>query len=639
MAFISVAILTVVPLATLCGSDSAVPAGYLPQEYYPDADIILTETADGGVLITYRAFGDSATQDLEPVWLTSVTSKNADITLRSLTDVRDDLLVVFDGPRVGKLSILYADNTESLNVGANVEFRMYSGNIQTLTLLSASSNVTQSLGTSYDSLVNPIRDANIKLFGGEIDCYDPTMHMVSVTNYQLYLGYGVTVNKLYTTGENGRYSNVEVSINGAHIGYMTNIASKIGTLKYDILAGSIDYFAIGADTERSTTNTTNMLFSTFPTSFVTGDVSVHTDPSVKIQNCIMGAGILNMPLVLSNGEYLSETIIHTVIIDTPGVVISNDTCFLTEDRAYAYHFNYYKVDGSPYASKILQRIYVNSNSIKIYSDEGVWKDYNSCTIPVGAVLSLNADFIIPADGSLTVMKGASLYNSGNIMNRGVLDIKGNVINNLTVQCWPDSVLRGSPKGDGYLADYIPSSDDSLHMYLSSSRSSMMVDMGDGQEIESIHALMSDDESIVNIYLDGPQTMTGKFLLTLSWEEAPKDFNGKVRLDLRGLDPSLRISAIGITLPTNPAVCTAVYVLDDGHYEVVSTSEYESDIVFPAGSFKEFYLLEYTTERPELPEPPVKEDEKRMSNIDYFLIAAIIAVLAVTVYALVTMKRD
>jgi hypothetical protein len=51
----------------------------------------------------------------------------------------------------------------------------------------------------------------------------------------------------------------------------------------------------------------------------------------------------------------------------------------------------------------------------------------------------------------------------------------------------------------------------------------------------------------------------------------------------------------------------------------------------------FYLYDYTTEMPVLVDEDA--DDRGMSSFDYLLIAAIVAVLAVTVYALFTMKRD
>ena len=113
-----------------------------------------------------------------------------------------------------------------------------------------------------------------------------------------------------------------------------------------------------------------------------------------------------------------------------------------------------------------------------------------------------------------------------------------------------------------------------------------------------------------------------------------------RLDIKGIDRNtLSNSTVEVYMNVDDDVCNAIYVQnpESGEYEIIATAEYTSQIKIPAGTHQTFYLYNYTTERPVLADDDV--DEKNMTSFDYVLIAAIVAVLAVTVYALFTMKRD
>ena len=221
--------------------DAADPAP-LPQEIYPNADVIITKDSKDNTLVTFRAYGDyKVTKDHPSEWFTITYPSNTDVTIRNLSMVDSKLNIVFDGASVKKLILFSVDTKAALNAAVNVNFHMYSGEIQTLSLMSIPRSISQYLGTSYDSMSSPLHTVTLNLHKGSIDLLNPTAYMVSITNYHLNIFNDMSINKLYTTGENGKYSNLYVNMNGSHIGYMTNIASKVGTIRYAVgLRRSID---------------------------------------------------------------------------------------------------------------------------------------------------------------------------------------------------------------------------------------------------------------------------------------------------------------------------------------------------------------------------------------------------------------
>jgi hypothetical protein len=113
------------------------------------------------------------------------------------------------------------------------------------------------------------------------------------------------------------------------------------------------------------------------------------------------------------------------------------------------------------------------------------------------------------------------------------------------------------------------------------------------------------------------------------------------LEIKGIDRNLLgLCTVDVTLPVNQNECTAVYVYNPNtlKYDLIATAEYESSVTFDAGSKNHFYLYTYTTDRPELPDYSPIVINTEIKPIDYWLFAAILAVLAVTVYALITMRR-
>ena len=632
---------------SLCSADSDAASSKtndptpLPQDVYPDADIIISVDAKNNTLVTFKAYGDyQPSKDHPSEWFTLTYSENKDIKLRNISDANKEMYIVFEKASVRKLTLFEVDTKAALTAAISVRFLMVSGEIQTLSMVSVADRAIQYIGKSYDVMSSPVKSASFELRGGVIDLYSPTNNMLSVTNYDLNIQPGMTIHRLLTTGENGKYSQVNVSINGARIGYMANIASKIGTLNYDIQSGTINYFCIGANTE----HTSNRSLSNMATSYVTGDVSVHIGQSAEITRCIIGGGILNMPLKLCNGDILSNPIIHIVEIDAPYTTVYNDTAFLTDNRTQAYHFNSnFKVGSSPQPSSIIESFTYKNTNVKVYSSNGVWTSMFSCTIPVGGILSLNTGFFIQPKGEFNISNGATVYNMDDIILCGKMNVEGTLVNNSVIEFRSGSELLGNVQGIGLLADYVRYSTPTSAISVMSQKTAVVIDQGQSYPVESISALLGNEHRSVNITMSDYTRIYGdEFMIALSNKPPEDGFDGIYRLEIKGIDPAvLGLATVTVTLPTDRSVCTAVYVLDQSanEYVMVGTSQYESEVKFVTQDNNKFYLLEYTADKPDQPPSPSPTINTDITNFDYVLIAAIVAVLAVTIYSLLTMKRD
>ena len=612
-----------------------VDEGPHPEELYPDADIIITADPKGYTLMTFKAYGDYKVTESHPSEWFSKTITSKDLTVRELSLAKENMEIVFDGATIGKLTLFSIDNKNAMNAAINVHFTMVSGSIQSFSLMSITNGIKQYMSTSYEALPTPIRTADLDFVSGTVDLINPSSMMLSVNTLNLNLGQGMAVNRLYTTGENGKYSNVCITINGAHVGYMSNVSSKIGSLQYDFLSGEIDYLCLGANTE----HTSNRILSSMATSYVSGDVNVHIGSLVTVRNCIIGAGIINMPKMLCNGDPLISSPVHMVVIDAPDVTVYNDTAFLNERRTSAYHFNNYKIGQNPYASSVMDSFNLYNESSKVYADDGVWPSISSCTLPTGSILSLNTRFYIQPDAVFTIPKGTTMYNVNDIVLCGKLNIDGRMVNNSVIQCRSSSEVNGEFEGIGYLADYVYYSSATNSLKVMSERDAVVISLQEQNAIEDITATLGEGKETVIITVDGSSRIYGnQFMIALTDVSANGEFDKELRLDIKGIDRNtLNNCTVEVYMNVDQQVCNAIYVQDpetEG-FTILSTAEYDSQIKFMAGGNQKFYLLSYTTDRPELPEA----SDKGMSTFDYALVAAIVAVLAVTVYALFTMKRD
>lgn len=614
------------------------PVVLLPQDYYPDADVIITQGDRGVTIVTFKAYGSYLTDDSSTRWLTEIYRGNTDLVLRDLSTVQGTFKVVFDGANVKRLTIFNVDSKQALNSGVVLDFKMYGGKISSFSLLSVSKSVTKYLATSYDVMPSPIRSVTLDLKAGSIDLINPTSVMVAISSYEITLDRGMTVNRLYTTGENGKYSSVKVKVYGASIGYMANIASKIGYLEYVINSGHIDYLCLGANTEHTSRRT----LSTMATSYVSGDVSVQISNSAKVDSCIMGGGILNIPRVLCNGEIVSSEVIHMILIDAPNVTVYNDTAFLNERHTQAYHFNDYVIGQSPYPESLMDTFNYGKSYRSVYADDGLWGPISSATLPAGGVFSINTKFLIQAEGTFLVSKGSSMINSNDVIVSGTLDVQGRLLNNSIIQSRPGSTVNGDIDGIGFVTDYIYYSTPVSVIDVMSQTTSVVIEQSSIYPVESIFVQMPDD-LFVDITISGSQRIfADQVMITLICTGAAGDFFDSYRLEIKGIDKlTLSLCKVDVKVPVDGEGCTAVYVYNTatGKYDIRGMAEYEDTLKFDAGIDSMFYLREYVAEGSDQPVETPTVPVTEISEIEYWFIAAIISVIAAAVYVIVTMRRD
>ena len=624
-----------------CGSTDAADTNDLsPEERYPDADVILTLDQRGDTLMTFKAYGEYKPSEQHPsIWFTQTFMSSSDVLIRSMDDVDKKITIVMDGPSIKDLTLFTLDSRSALSASIDVDFTMVKGSIQTFSLFSVSPKAQSYIGTSYDMMYTPIANADIVLKSGKIVTFDPTSDMLAVTNLKLQIDHGMTIGSLYPTGENGKYSSVRVAINGATIGYMSNLASRIGYLEYDIMSGSIDYLSIGANTEH--TSARNL--AALPTSYVTGDVTVRIGPLTDVKRCIMGAGILNIPHILCNGTSISDPVVRMVVIDAPGTVVYNDVAFLNERRNLALHFGNYTFGESPSFSALMDTMIVKGATTKVYSEEGIWDPVSSCTLPEGSFLSMNADLYLPSDSVFLLKEGATAVNSGRIILYGSMFLEGKMVNNSAIQCRPDSYIEGDVSGIGYLADYIRYYGQTDVLRAMSSREAMVIEQEQPAPLTGLFAAFTDDFRSVSVSTTGAQRIIGdQFTIALTHSGPSEHFSASYRMDLQGIDrQTLKACSVYVTMPTDPEYRTAAYVYNEetGKYVVLESVEYASTITVSASNYSQFHLFLYTTETPNLPEDDPSNPDAGMGDLDYVLIIAIVAVLALTLRTLITMKRD
>jgi hypothetical protein len=235
-----------------------------------------------------------------------------------------------------------------------------------------------------------------------------------------------------------------------------------------------------------------------------------------------------------------------------------------------------------------------------------------------------------------------MYNSDNIVVCGILKNTGRLVNNSVIQSRAVAIIEGDFEGIGYIADYRHFSESSSSYEVTSQKSAVVIDLDQQAPINRISAELSNGDVSVSITAEGTLRIYGdEFTISMRETESPAFFQTMYRMDIKGISRDvLNMTTVDVVLPTDSSLCVAVFVFNeaDNQYDVLCTSEYSEDVRFATGSYNEFYLYNYTSE---IPQPPIPGTESKttMSTIDYLLIASIIAVLAVTVYALITMKRD
>ena len=224
----------------------------------------------------------------------------------------------------------------------------------------------------------------------------PTFGHAGINSYSITINDNVKINcPFYTGGSNGTVGDVDVTINGGYIAYITAMRSKITSLDYDINGGTIDYLTIGADTEGGNNDSRGYM----QTAYVTGNVNVSISSDVRITNgIVLGGGILEMPKLLAtdSSSSVSDTMNGKLTIDAPGRTINMGLYFTgIGDNASKVAILY------EYPTSVIYK------DLKTSGTENVMKYWN---------VDSNGITTIDSKKTIEIVNGAIEFNDGTVFN-------------------------------------------------------------------------------------------------------------------------------------------------------------------------------------------------------------------------------
>ena len=547
-----VAVLVLVPSVDAAKVNEEEPP--TPWELYPDADYIITSSEDGSVLFSYKETVEVTEETPEGIkWTTRTYPSGSDITVCRWSQIEPpSISVVFDGATVDDLVLIQVDDSAIRDKYVSVDFRMVSGYVDSLSLVSVNYSQQASLGKDYsDSMFNPIDDAMITLDGGRITEFNPTSHMVHIESMEVYIGSSMVIDRFYTTGQNGRYGDVDIMLLGGTVGYMANMKSRIGSLSYYLEHGTVRYMAIGSDTEAGD-NQRGLQYAC--TSYVTGDVDLYIGSTVSMGYLIMGGGITNNPNILWNGTVVQDTPMRNVSIEAGDFQIHADTCFMNEKRTHAFKFTSFKVEGSPGTSTVSQSYKADDgSSLPVYGENGIWMGTSYIDLPSGTSLFVNATMVVNPDGILDISVGGRLVITQHMVLQGTVNAVGEFINNSVVELRDNGEVIGSVSGDGFIADYIVSQTTGSSINIMSSYDTVIISQQNSRYVSEIDALLKSGECKVRISLQysGMAFGSDTFMISLKEVSFNDSFTGAYTLHIEGIDPSLlELCSISVDVPLN-----------------------------------------------------------------------------------------
>lgn len=521
---------------------------------YSDYDYIISEGSRGLVNITYKVPYKPTSSELnnpdfvlpEYDWSVRTINSGSDLQVTRLGSVSGALNVVMVGGSLGTVTLIQTD-TVSTKDPVDVVFSMYGGSISELKVLTVPSSLKPSIKNSYTLMFTPLGGISLNLQKGTIGVVNPTEDMVASDSISISVGDGMSIDRLYPSGTNGRYNSVNLGIYGADVGYVTNLKAVVGDLTYDIRSGRVDYLCIGSNTEHGT----NQSLTNMNTFYANGDVKAVIDSTVATKMVIIGGGILSTPGILWNGDSALTQYAKNFLVDAPGIALYPDSCFSTPNRAVgtAYQLSNYTLDSTTRTKLISSEFYLSGSRLPVYGEGGVWPSATSPTIPTGYSMWTNCDVVIPSGSSMKVSPGASLSVAEHMTVIGTLEIGGQVINNGIIEKREGGNLKGlDPVGDGYVAycisveaadgkiDVMPSDDDTVVLRTDGTVyiSHISVRMG-----------YSDSEVIINAP-DGMYIGGNWFLISLRTDES----GDHVRLDIMGIDPVV-LESLSVTVTVSP----------------------------------------------------------------------------------------
>ena len=637
-------ILAAVSLVSLSGTDSTADIDDLPSQY-PDADYIIADSGRSTVTVMYRTVhvpteGEQQSGEEIPQydWNTRTVSYGSSYVLTQLSELDGSLDVVMTGGVLGTLTLVQADVVSGIDP-VDVTFTMVGGQLADLKVLSVQQSLRDQLRDSYTLMFSPLGNVDLDLRSGSIGDLIPTEDMVSTSVLEVTIGDGMTVDRMFTSGTNGRYGEVDVVLEGGSVGYMTNRQSLVGTLSYDLRSGTVEYLCLGADTEYGG----NTYLSEMSTFYVQQDVLVRIDETVSVRQAIIGAGILDAPTVLWNGDTVIAPVAKSIVIEAPGTTVTPDTCFFTSNRTQGtvYQFSTYTVGGTPRTRAISTEYMVQGTSARgeVYGQNGVWSSPTDAAVPMGYSLYIDTQLSIPSGSTFTVEAGGTLVTAGTVVLSGSFVNSGTVINSGIIEKRDRGSYTGvEPEGDGFLAYCITLNPSGSIEVMASEDDTVILRTDDTVFVSYISVLLENGEMEVVIRAPESMYVGGDYFMIGLREVDVQGYDVAYELTIDGVDESvLSYLDISVTVPSPSGYSQTYYVYYVGQGDVsqmdVTDTSY-SEVTFTADGSGVFAL---TTTPPDGTQTVTDSDgmDDRTTNI--VLAAAIVIVGSVVVYIL--LRKD
>ena len=623
-AVLALLLLAAAALAIAAAPSDAAPSPS-PQSLYPDADFILTADKDGNTLITYKfPVEDPKPGEPDFEWKTRSTYSGADFEASQLSTIGESVYAVVDGASIGRLSLLHVDDLFQEKYVA-LRLLIAGGDVSRLTAVTVKGSIRSQLGTSYSSVFTPVESLDIRIEGGTVSQFQPTSDMIGVDSMTVSIADGASVDRFLTSGANGRYESIRIDLKGGSIGYMSNQKSRIGEITYNLENGSVDYFCIGADSESSG----NSQLKDAPTSYIAGSIFVYINGSVETKAIILGAGSVDVPNMLWNGERVKPLTTKDVTLQAASHEISVDTCFLTERRTSAYVFSNYRIGTTPSASAISTTCHDDSgDSFPVYGPDGIWDGFAVQTLPMGTSMFCECTLSVGQDSRVGIENGGRLISAGTVVLEGTIDNGGTLSNGGIIEIVGSGEVNGKVSGKGYVASFIrySSSDPSISV-ISSEDTVVIVHDGEGTVSEVSASLDSGSRSLVVAAPEGAGYTTKSFLLSMRPIEVIEGFDAAFEVNIDGISgAALSYSTVEATYRAylEPGYVADVYRYDEAtnRYVLDGTAEPGAGIL----TFNPAVCTSYQIKYVDSGEGPVEKDN---TLIIAALLVSIAAVAALT----------
>ncbi len=541
---------------------------------YPDADYIIYQGERGYVNSLHHIGFDSAGKH---VYKNTTIRNGNSYSVIDLSDIDGSVDIVMHDGNLGDLTLVTVDDILSDDSKVDIRFRMVSGSVDDLIGVEARGSIVDQLPSSYYMAYSPIGSLRMEV-SGDVGTLAPTIQNIGVRELSLDITDTATVDRLYPSGEDGRYIDIQLRVVGADIGYMSNQSAVVTHLEYELVSGHIRYMSLGADTEGGLGYHRAEMW----TFYVMRDVDIRIGEDMIVDNAILGAGLLDHPTVLCNGELPDTVFARNVSIHAPWLEMDFTSCFIL-DNDRTMRFANYEIDGRPSIGLIRTSYYISYQTVPIYGDGGIWSDYQDTIVLKGCVLYIETSADIPADGTLRVDSGGRLVNTSDIFVHGTIEAQGEIVNGGIIELRDTGQIQGDITGTGYIAKciYAKPNEGSVQMMTMEGDTIVMRAIDDAIVFSYITVRFNEDSTFVEIRdVSGNGIIGTEFVVSLRQTATGWDLYTEGFKDHKGIE-------IDVTIPVSVPSGDRALILDPSGEEVSYEVRDPMELKFSAASDGEY----------------------------------------------------